>query len=77
MAVSRDTSSHKQRQTPSPIDVHSDTTSAALKFRPFSDYTVDVNAVFAPPPDTVDVVVPLLPTTFFSTPERRKFNNSW
>ena len=70
-SVSYSTSSRSRRQASS-VEVPADTTSTTLPFRAFTDYTVDVDAIYAPPPDGNRVAVNLLPPTTFTTPERRK-----
>ena len=67
-------SSRRRRQTTSPVNVGPDQTSTQIGFQPFSTYTVDVSAVYNPPPNANDheVLVGLLPTTTFTTPERCK-----
>ena len=70
--VSYSTSSARSRRQASPIDVSAGMTSATLPFIAFTNYTVDVDAIFAPPPDGRSVTVNLLPSTMFTTPQRRK-----
>ena len=54
------------------MEVPAGTTSTILPFTPFLNFTVDVDAVYAPPPDGDRVFIPLLPSTTFTTPQRRK-----
>ena len=70
-SVSFTRSSRSRRQT-SPVEVPAGTTNAMLPFTAFTDYTVDVDAIYAPPPDGIRVSINLLPTTRFTTPQRRK-----
>ena len=70
-SVSFTKSSHSQRQTSS-VEVPAGTTSTTLPFTAFTVYTVDVDAIYAPPPDGNRVSINLLPTTQFTTPQRRK-----
>ena len=65
-------SARRHRQTTSPVNVGPDQTSTQIDFQPFSTYTVNVSAVYNPPPNAIEVLVDLLPTTTFVTPERRK-----
>ena len=67
-------SGRRQRQagTPMSMNVSATMTRAVLLFQPFSNYMVDVSAVYAPPPSGNEVAVILLPTTTFTTPERSK-----
>ena len=68
--VSYTTSSARgRRQTPSTSEVPAGMTSTTLPFTPFTDFIVDVDAVYAPPPDGTRVVINLLPPTTFRTPE--------
>ena len=70
-SVSYSTSfARSRRQTP--VEVPAGTTTATLPFMAFTDYTVDVDAIYAPPPDGNRVTVSLLPSTPFTTPQRRK-----
>ena len=70
-SVSYSTSfAHSRRQTP--VEVPAGMTSTHLPFTAFSDYTVDVDAIYAPPPDGNRVPINLLPPTTFTTPPRRK-----
>ena len=62
----------RQAGTPMSMNVSATMTSAVLPFQPFSNYMVDVSAVYAPPPSGNEVAVILLPTTTFTTPERGK-----
>jgi hypothetical protein len=57
---------------PSTMEVPAGMTSATLDFIPFMDFTVDVDAIYTPPPDGNRVTINLLPPTTFTTPERRK-----
>ena len=74
--VSFTTSQPTRRRTQTPgrtvtlIEISPDRTSTLLMFSAFTDYMVDVDAVYAPPPDASNVTVRLLPTTTFRTPER-------
>ena len=65
-------SSRRRRQATSTVNVNPDKTSAEIDFQAFSRYMVDVSAVYNPPPDRNEVLVVLLPTTTFTTPQRRK-----
>ena len=72
-SVSYSTSfARSRRQIPSPVEVPAGMTSTTLPFTAFTDYTVDVDAIYAPPPDGNRVTVNLLPLTTFTTPQRRK-----
>ena len=71
-SVSYSTSSARSRRQASPINVPAGMTTTTLPFTAFSDYTVDVDAIYAPPPDRNNVTVSLLPSTPFMTPQRRK-----
>ena len=64
-------SAHSRRQT-SHVEVPAGTTNTMLPFTAFTDYTVNVDAIYAPPPDGIRVSINLLPTTRFTTPQRRK-----
>ena len=64
-------SSTRRRRQASPVVVPSDQTSAEIDFTPYTDYMVDVDAVYTPPPGGNTVTVPLLPTTAFRSEERR------
>ena len=75
-SVSYTTSSARsRRQMPVVMEVPAGTTSTTLPFSPFLNFTVDVDAVYAPPPDRDRVSIPLLPSTTFTTPQRRKRHN--
>ena len=65
-------SSTRRRRQASPITVPvpSDQTSTQIDFTPYTDYMVDVDALYTPPPDGNTVTVPLLPTTTFRSQER-------
>ena len=52
------------------IEVPPDRTCIPLMFSAFTYYMVDVDAVYAPPPDANNVTVRLLPTTTFTTQGR-------
>ena len=62
----------RQAGTPMSMNVSATMTRAVLQFQPFSNYMVNVSAVYAPPPSGNEVAVALLPTTTFTTPERGK-----
>ena len=66
-------SSTRRRRQASPVTVQvpSAQTSAQLMFTPYTDYMVNVDAVYTPPPDGNSVTIPLLPTTTFRSQERR------
>ena len=66
-------SSSRRRRQASPITVlvPSAQTSTQIDFTPYTDYMVDVDAVYTPPPNGNNVTVPLLPTTTFRSQERR------
>ena len=64
-------SAHSQGQAPLTREVPAGTTSTTLPFTAFMSYTVNVDAIYAPPPGN-NVSINLLPTTTFTTPERRK-----
>lgn len=70
------TGGRRRRQASTPVTLRdipaTAPRSASLTFQPFSNYAVDVLAVYNPPPTNAEVTVILLPTTNFSTPERRK-----
>ena len=66
------TSSARSRRQTSPVDVSAGMTSTTLPFTPFTDFTVDVDAIYAPPPDGTRVAINLLPPTTFRTPETGK-----
>ena len=71
--VSYTTSSARSRQqTSSTSEVPVGIISTTLPFTPFVNFTVDVDVVYAPPPDGTRVVINLLPPTTFTTPERCK-----
>ena len=66
-------STHRRRQAGAQMkNVSAGMRSTDLTFQPFSNYMVDVSAVYVPPPSGNEVVVILLPTTTFTTPERGK-----
>ena len=65
-------SARSRRQTLSTSEVPAGLTSTTLPFAPFTSFTVDVDAVYAPPPDGSIVVINLLPPTTFTTPQRSK-----
>ena len=65
-------SARSRRQTTQTREVPTGTTSTTLDFAAFTDYTVNVDAIYAPPPDGNNVTVNLLPPTMFTTPQRRK-----
>lgn len=65
-------SAHRRRQITSPVRVDPDQTSADIDFQPFSMYNVSVSAVYNPPSGPSEVLVALLPTATFMTPERGK-----
>ena len=69
-------SGRRRRQTSAPMTLPdipvTGMRSATLPFQAFSNYSVDVLAVYNPPPSGDEVTVILLPTTNFPTPERRK-----
>ena len=72
-STTRSTSSgRRRRQAGTMFNVSASMTSTTLRFQPFSNYTVNVSAVYAPPPSGNEVAVILLPTTTFTTPERGK-----
>ena len=72
-SVSYTTSSVRtRRQMPSTSEVPAGMTSTTLPFTPFTDFTVEVDAVYAPPPDGTRVAIDLLPPTTFRTPEGGK-----
>ena len=64
-------SSTRRRRQASHVVVRPDQTSTQIDFKPYTDYTVNVDAVYTPPPDGNTVIVPLLPATIFRSPERR------
>ena len=69
-SVSYTISSVRSRRQTSPArEVPAEMTSTTLPFIPFTDFTVDVDAVYTPPPDGTRVVINLLPPTTFRTPE--------
>ena len=70
--VSFSTSSARRRRQASTIEVPAGINNTTLPFIAFTDYAVDVDAVYAPPPDRNRVFVNLLPSTTFTTPQRRK-----
>ena len=70
--VSFTTSSARSRRQISTMEVPASTNSTTLPFTAFTNYTVDVDAIYAPPPDGNRVSINLLPTTKFTTPQRRK-----
>ena len=65
-------SSTRRRRQASPITVPvpSGQTSTQIDFTPYTDYTVNVGAVYTPPNGN-NVTVPLLPATMFRSQERR------
>ena len=65
-------SARRRRQTSSrrSVQVTSDQTSTQLMFTAYTDYMVDVDALYTPP-NANNVTVSLLPTTTFRSPERR------
>ena len=67
-------SSRRRRQTmaTSSKDVGRDETMTQIDFQAFSMYMVNVSAIYNPPPDRNEVLVALLPTANFTTPQRRK-----
>ena len=73
-SVSYSTSSrrHRTRETSLPVEVPAGTTNTTLPFTAFTNYTVNVDAIYAPPPDGNRVNIYLLPPTTFTTPQRRK-----
>ena len=70
--VSFTTSAARSRRQTSPVEVPAEMTSTTLPFTAFTDFTVDVDAVYAPPPDGTRVFINLLPRTTFTTPQRGK-----
>ena len=65
-------SARGRRQMSQPREIPAGMTSTTLTFIPFTNFTVDVDAVYAPPPDGTRVVIDLLPPTTFTTPPRGK-----
>ena len=61
-----------RRQTPSTREVPAGMTRTTLPFAPFTNFIVDVDAVYAPPPDGNRVVIRLLPSTMFTTTQKGK-----
>lgn len=61
-----------RRQASLTREVPVGTTSTTLGFTAFMNYTVNVDAVYAPPPGGNNVSIILLPPTVFTTPQRRK-----
>ena len=69
--VSYSTTSVRNRRQVTTVPVPAGTTSTTLPFVAFTDYTVDVDAIYNPPGGDV-VTVNLLPSTTFRTPERSR-----
>lgn len=66
------TGSARSRRQTSSVEVSAGTTSTPLPFTAFTSYTVDVDAIYTPPPDGNREFIILLPSTTFTTPQRRK-----
>ena len=73
-SIARSTSNESRQMLVGPpvitLYVSASMASTSLPFQPFSNYTVDVSALYDLPPSGDGVLVILLPTTTFSTPEQ-------
>ncbi len=63
-------SARSRRQMLSTSEVPAGMTSTTLPFMPFMNFTVDVVAIYDPPPSGNRVIINLLPPTTFMTPQR-------